>query len=248
MNRLAGIRTYPFLMAAYPALALLAANADQVRLEVVLRPLLVSLLLCALLYAVLAVVLRRPEPSAILTTWWMLLFFAYGHTYAGLRQILFLDASLGRHRFLALVWIALARGGAAWIVRRKEWGNTARVLTWISVVAVALPLAQVVAYVVESNRLTAARAASGQSPTSESGVLPEGQVLRPTAGTPMPDIYYIILDGYGRSDTLKQVYGFDNAEFLAGLQELGFVVAECSQSNYAQTELSIASSTNLLYL
>ena len=156
MKRLAGIRTYPFLMAAYPALALLAANADQVRLEVVLRPLFVSLLLCALLYAGLAVILRRPEPAAILTTWWMLLFFAYGHTYAGLRQISFLDASLGRHRFLALVWIALALGGAAWIVRRKEWGNTARVLTWISVVAVALPLAQVVAYVVESNRLTAA--------------------------------------------------------------------------------------------
>jgi hypothetical protein len=146
------------------------------------------------------------------------------------------------------VWIALALGGAAWIVRRKEWGNTARVLTWISVVAVALPMAQVAAYVVESNRLTAARAASGQSQASESGVLPEGQVLRPTAGAPMPDIYYIILDGYGRSDTLEQVYGFDNSEFLAGLQELGFVVAECSQSNYAQTELSMASSTNLLYL
>jgi hypothetical protein len=146
------------------------------------------------------------------------------------------------------VWIALALGGAAWIVRRKEWGNTARVLTWISVVAVALPLAQVVAYVVDSNRLTAARAASGQFSASDPGILPEGQVLRPTAGAPMPDIYYIILDGYGRSDTLEQVYGFDNSDFLAGLQELGFVVAECSQSNYAQTELSIASSTNLLYL
>jgi hypothetical protein len=91
MKRLAGIRIYPFLMAAYPALALLAANADQVRLEVVLRPLFVSLVLCALLYAGLAVIVRRPEPAAILTTWWMLLFFAYGHAYAALRQISFLD-------------------------------------------------------------------------------------------------------------------------------------------------------------
>jgi len=248
MRRLADIRTYPFLMAAYPALALLAANADQVRLEVVLRPLFVSLLLCALLYALLAVIVRRREPAAILTTGWLLLFFAYGHTYAALRQVSFLDASLGRHRYLAFVWIALALGGAAWILRRKEWGSTARVLTWISVVAVVLPLVQVAAYVVETSHLTAERAASGQLSPSASGILPEGQVLRPANGVPLPDIYYIILDGYGRSDTLEQVYDFDNADFLAGLREMGFTVAECSQSNYAQTELSIASSTNLLYL
>ncbi len=248
MRRLDGIRAYPFLMAAYPALALLAANADQVRLEVVLRPLFVSLLLCALLYALLAVFVRRPEATAILTTWWLLLFFAYGHLYAALRQVSFLDASLGRHRYLAFVWIALALGGAALILRRKEWGNTARVLTWISAVAVVLPLVQVAAYVVETSHLTAERAVSGQGSASAPGILPEGQVLRPAADVPMPDIYYIILDGYGRSDTLEQVYGFDNSEFLAGLRDLGFVVAECSQSNYAQTELSIASSTNLLYL
>jgi hypothetical protein len=191
---------------------------------------------------------RRPEPAAILTTWWLLLFFAYGHVYAALRQVSFLDASLGRHRYLAIVWIALALGGAAWFLRRREWGNTAQVLTWISLVAIALPLIQVGAYVVETSLLSAERAASGQTSASAPGILPEGQVLRPAADVPMPDIYYIILDGYGRSDTLEQVYGFDNSEFLAGLRELGFVVAECSQSNYAQTELSIASSTNLVYL
>mgnify|MGYP001063681623 CR=1 FL=1 len=42
MNRFAGVRVYPFLMAAYPALAMMAANVDQVEMTVVLRPLLLG--------------------------------------------------------------------------------------------------------------------------------------------------------------------------------------------------------------
>jgi hypothetical protein len=94
MKRLAGFRIYPFLMAAYPALALLAANADQVRLEVV-SPVVRFWLLCAV-YAGLAGLVPA-EPSATLTTA-LLLFFAYG-TPAGMRQIPF-DAPW-RHRFPA---------------------------------------------------------------------------------------------------------------------------------------------------
>jgi hypothetical protein len=64
----------------------------------------------------------------------------------------------------------------------------------------------------------------------------------------LPDIYYIILDEYGRSDVLRSSYGIDNTRFLAELQDLGFMVADCSQSNYAQTEMSLASSLNFNYL
>jgi hypothetical protein len=248
MKRFAGLRAYPFLMAAYPALAMMAANVDQVRMEAALRPLLLSLLLCALLYGLLALLTRRAEPAALLATWWLLLFFSYGHVYAALRDVLLMGESLGRHRYLAVLWIGLALGGAWWILRRREWGRTARVLTVVSAIAVALPTLQLAAYLVETSILTAEREASGALSTSSAGLLPEGQVLTAKAGQTLPDVYYIILDGYGRSDTLEQVYDFDNTEFLEALRRMGFVVAECSQANYAQTDLSIASSTNLLYL
>jgi len=67
-------------------------------------------------------------------------------------------------------------------------------------------------------------------------------------GSDPPDIYYIILDGYGRSDVLKNEYGYDNSDFLKALEDLGFYVAECSQSNYAQTQLSLSSSLNFNYI
>jgi hypothetical protein len=56
-----------------------------------------------------------------------------------------------------------------------------------------------------------------------------------------PDIYLILLDGYTRSDILKENYNLDNSAFLQELEDLGFYVAECSQSNYPSTKLSVTS-------
>jgi len=72
--------------------------------------------------------------------------------------------------------------------------------------------------------------------------------LRLPAGRTPPDIYYIILDAYARTDTLREHYNLDDTPFLEALNELGFYVAYCSRSNYAQTRLSLASSLNLDYL
>lgn len=58
----------------------------------------------------------------------------------------------------------------------------------------------------------------------------------------LPDIYYIIVDGYGRSDLLKELFEYDNSTFLQFLSDRGFYVAEAAHSNYVQTSLSIASS------
>ncbi|MDM8531953.1 sulfatase-like hydrolase/transferase [Anaerolineales bacterium HSG25] len=66
--------------------------------------------------------------------------------------------------------------------------------------------------------------------------------------TNRPDIYHIILDGYGRSDILAELYQHDNQPFIEALQERGFYVAKNSQSNYAQTVLSLASILNLDYI
>jgi hypothetical protein len=63
-----------------------------------------------------------------------------------------------------------------------------------------------------------------------------------------PDIYYIILDGYGRSDVLESIYNLDNTQFLKNLKDIGFYVADKSTSNYNFTWLSLSSSLNFMYL
>ena len=63
-----------------------------------------------------------------------------------------------------------------------------------------------------------------------------------------PDIYYIILDGYGRADMLAELYGIDNQPFLDYLRSKGFYVAAESYTNYTQTLYSLPSSLNFSYI
>ncbi len=97
---------------------------------------------------------------------------------------------------------------------------------------VAFPIAQIVWYQFDVRN---APSVAAESPIAE------------IEGT-KPDIYYIILDSYTRADTLEAAYGYDNSEFLGGLETMGFSVAECAMSNYVRTELSMASSFNMTYL
>ncbi len=76
------------------------------------------------------------------------------------------------------------------------------------------------------------------------------QVNLPQAAPPTskPDIYYIIMDGYGQEQMLADLYGLDNSAFLDGLSERGFTIAGDSHANYNQTILALASTLNLDYL
>src|SRR5512145_2729007 len=96
---------HPFIFSAYFVLALLGLTVDQVRLSVVLRPLVVVLLAAALLLAGLRLWLRDGRRAAILATLLLTLFFTYGHVYNALEQA---GIPLGRHRVLMPLWVALA--------------------------------------------------------------------------------------------------------------------------------------------
>ena len=68
------------------------------------------------------------------------------------------------------------------------------------------------------------------------------------ASSSNPDIYHIVLDGYGRHDYLKEFYEYDNGEFIEWLEQKGFYVAHASRSNYPLTRFSLASFLNYEYL
>ena len=75
-----------------------------------------------------------------------------------------------------------------------------------------------------------------------------GVLSRQEVRPPERDIYYIVLDGFGRPDILQSHYGLDVTNFVAFLTDRGFTVPSQAQSNYSQTFLSLASTLNLSYL
>ena len=126
--------------------------------------------------------------------------------------------------------------GALYLVRAKQrMGHWTYLMNVLGTVLVAFAL-------VQATRLTFERfAAFKLLPDAEKGMLAV-DIESP------PSIYFIILDGYGRGDVLRQIYGCSNSDFLDDLRELSFSVAQRSSSNYSQTLPSIAATLNFAYL
>lgn len=64
----------------------------------------------------------------------------------------------------------------------------------------------------------------------------------------LPDIYIIVLDGYGRDDILQEYYDYDNSKFIETLRSKGFIVPTNAHSNYVKTVQSISSALNMNYI
>jgi hypothetical protein len=227
------------LFSLYPPLSLWAYNLGQVGLASTYRAILACLLLALVLLALAWFWIRDWMRAGIVVTIFLLLFFSYGHIYLYLESM---NIPLGRHRFLAGIWLALAALGIWWAARRLR--SPASLNSTLNLLAVFLFIVPTFSFVRHGfSTLRAGRSGSGA----------ENMFSRAIPGTDpaeagSPDVYYIILDGYGRSDILRDKLGFDNSAFLNELRDDGFYIADCSQSNYGMTALSLASSLNMDYI
>lgn len=225
---------YPLLFAAYPVLALAAYNIHELASRDIWRPLLASLLLATIILGIAELLLRDWNRAALVTTIVLLIVLSYGQVYSELKNVSVAGLLLFRHRTLGAVWAILLTLGIIWASR---WLKDPSPWTpWLNLIGALMLVYPVLLILSGTARNVAARA--GDPTTSDASVALAGR----------PDVYYIILDAYARQDALRDEFGFDNSEFIDGLKERGFYVADCSQSNYAQTELSLGSSLNYNYL
>ena len=70
----------------------------------------------------------------------------------------------------------------------------------------------------------------------------------PTGSDTLPDIYYIILDGYANDSILDTEFGYSGNSLTKLLEENGFNTATKSRGNYLVTSESLGSSLNYTYL
>jgi hypothetical protein len=236
------LKRYPvhFLtVALFPILALLANNLGELPLSAALRPLLVSILAALVLWIVARWALRDSRKAALLTSTILIFFFSYGHLYQFFREIAWLNPYLGRHRYLVPVYVISFISGLWWISRKvTHTGTLTSTLNLMGLSLVLIPLIQITTF--------STRVSTRNLPLDR--MVFESQPLKAPEGSGLPDIYYIILDMYTRGDVLLDEYGFDNSTFINDLEGLGFIVPECSRSNYSFTQASITSALNMNYL
>ena len=240
MKALKSLSFYPFLFILYAVLAPLASNLDQIPPSLAVRPLVVLLVAAPVGMLLLYAVFRDWQYAAYLIFLVFACFFTFGHlSRLAQDRLTFLDEPRRELGFLA-VWVILmlllslkpvwsALGGRTWMV---PFFNI------VFLLALVQPVYRVLANSIRTQPSIAATSTGAQTGA--------GELDLDCSST--PDIYYIIMDAYGRADVLEGLYGLDNRPFIEYLRNKGFFVAGESHTNYTQTIFSIPAALNFSYI
>ena len=224
---------YPLLFSIYPVLSMFSINYFQSYAYAIITPLIISFLLGLMSLLIYKIWFKEWHFSAFASSVTLLLFYSYGHI---LNSVPF--ASKYLYNFLPGIWIVLfisAIWGISHLRGKIVFSTYAPALNVTAIILLLFPIIHFL-YVgflsVQPLAFQANHFVDLSKANTES----------------KPDIYYIILDGYGRSDFLYKELSYDNTGFLDSLTDMGFKVSNCSQSNYPNTELSLVSALNLDYI
>jgi hypothetical protein len=234
------ILLYPFLFVIYVILIPLATNLDQVDPLQAARPLLVLLLFTGAGLLLLGLILHDWHYAAYLVFLLLAFVFVFGHMWRLVQKHL-PDPYTTRLVLLGVWGVLLVSFGA-----RPVWrwlGGAKRVTPLLNLLFGAAILSQLLFSLPDVLR-EPARLVTATASAQVAGS--DGRLQLDC--TQQPDIYYIILDAYGRSDVLANFYGVDNSGFLHWLEQKGFFVASQGHTNYTQTIFSVAASMNMEYI
>ena len=224
---------HPLLFGCLPILALVAYNIKQLDFLHTVRSIVVTLLVSIFVFILSVLLLRDRHKGGLLASLTLILVFTYGHVYDLLEN----GSLLGHHRLLVLIWLAIFVLGMLGIVKLKtKLDKLSTIFNLVSVLMAAVPIFLIIK----------AEISPRQTPATNPSLDEIWQPASSPAGS--PDVYFIVLDSYARSDMLETYHHYDNSAFVQSLQRMGFYVADCSKSNYSNTPSSIASTLNMDYL
>jgi len=231
---------YPLLLILAVVLDRVVISSFQIGIEQSLRTLFVLVLLITVTAYIIQYFIRDWQHTDFIVLMMPVTLLAYRSLY-GFLKIRFPHQA----NYLGLALIVLLGLLYAVAVSRRVWQsirNPAQVTAYFYLVFTVLLSFQVVRLVKESYNvlmnLDSSQATAISKPALDLHVQNESY----------PDIYVIILDGYGRQDVLQNIYEHDNSQFIDWLEKRGFYVADDSHSNYVQTPYTMASFWNLEYL
>ncbi len=233
---------HPLLFSLAPILFLYSQNIDQGPFIRIISPALIAIGFTALFMLLLNLVVRNKWKSSLIVSIFIIIFFSYGHAYNLIQNFGFqlLGINIGPNKIItALTLIIFFLLSFLTLKTCRRLDRFTKLLNGVAVISVLLPLINIAVY-------QFGRGGSIEEISSEDHLVVRDAGSGKVAGR--PDIYYIILDAYGRADTLKELYDHDNSEFLDYLRDKGFFIAEESMANYSFTAPSIASTLQMSYL
>jgi len=234
MNR--DIVIHPFLFAIFPIIFLFSINVNSVYPNEIILPLLLVILITFLIWIAISFVLKSKIKSGLITSLGLIVFFSYGHIFiliGELQKNVFLS-----HLILLIAsFILLGLGSYYFIRTKKPLKNLTKIVNVVSISVVMISFLSIGEYYMTEN----------YTPDDLSEVAKVNPIQQ-ASDEDLPDIYYIILDGYAGAESLELFLNYDNSEFIDFLTKKGFFVSSKSYSNYLNTAFSVTSTLNMKYL
>ena len=229
---------YTFLFPIITVLILTVSNLGQMQISVAWRPLWISLSLAGLVYLLSWAGLHSVERAGLFTFLFSFFTLTYGHFYNVMEGRVIGSWVVGTSFYMGILWLILfVLAIYLLIFRLKDLQTLTEILNIIVLALLLVQLGQIAVFEVQVG--------IAQAQTEQEEPL---TFLQPEDKSQLPDVYFILLDKYGRSDALEAYFDYDNTDFIQGLEEMGFWVADCSRSNYSFTVMSLASELNLDYV
>ena len=243
---------HPFLIAFFPIIAVYSVNIGLIQLEQFIFPTLIIVGGAFLFFLCLKYVLKNAKKAALIVTLAFIIFFSFGHVYNMLNQVSIGDIDLGSNRILLPIFVISFGIGSFLIVRTKRTlDNATSIVNTISVVFITVIIAMVGIEAFGCDECLIQQTYSlgiFSNQIMDSTLYFEEHSFSVSESGSLPNVYYIILDGYPRNDVLKKHLDFDNSEFIDFLKQREFYVAENSYSNYSLSSTSIPATMNMNYV
>lgn len=232
---------HPYLCGISPVLFLFAHNIKEFNFSVIFLPIIVILSLIAFLLTVFDFIFRDKQKTSIVVSAIVTLLFSYSyfHNCLGQLPIKITGYILGPNKiiflicgfFLLFIFLVLKK-------TRKDLYNITILLNIIFLTFIFISVINIGLYYMRNLFENSRRNA----------IAKDNVLITPVRSTPLPNIYYIILDAYTSFDVLNEIYHYDNSKFINYLKHKGFFVASESKSNYNLTVCSLPSSLNMEYI
>lgn len=230
---------YPFLFVLISISSLVIHNARQLSLIFIVRPLFVIWIITSVLLLVIKKSTKNIHRAGFLITLGLVGVLSFGVVVISIQRLL---PGLNKYLvgFMVLVlWVLIL----SFLGHPKLWRKVTKpmfltfVLNLIFLFSLLYPIGSYGQFLLQRDTI--------EKDTSSLPFLSEQKLTLSAEHT--PDIYLIVLDGYGRSDCIEELYRVDTRPFLKELEWRGFYVAEKSHSNYMQTWLSVSAVLNFQY-
>jgi len=237
---------HPILFAIFPILSFFSYNVRELSFEEIFLSLSFVLAFTIGIWFSLSYILKNARKSAFIISLLLVLFFSYGHVYNLIDNVTIDGLDIGRSRYLLVPFLTSLVVGVYYFIRTNRKLNNATTITnFITVPLIVVAAVNIGMFYIADN----------ENFYDDETIINSFSIISDTESTfsqlvesDLPDVYYIILDGYAGTNALKEFSNFDNQEFITFLNEQGFYVHSQSYSNYPTTPTSMAATLNMQYV